>query len=619
MTTDHKSEEKIPLTDGRSVVLMSRLFRESVLPYRLHMLAALLCMGIVAAMTAATSWLLEPVVNKVFVERNGSMLWLIGGAVFAVFAIKSLASYLQEVLLATVGQHIISDTQNRLFHHIVHQDVSLFQERASGTLVSHFTYDINAMRSAVSQAFVGMGRDALSVVFLVGLTFYQDWLLASVSLVAAPLSIYPLQRLGRRMRGVAAQTQEKMGLLTTTLAQTFQGIRVIKAYGLEAFEESRVDRMVTTLCRLAIHATRVEAAAQPIIDTFGGIAITAVIVYGGMRVIEGATTPGAFFSFIASVLMAYQPLRSLSKVNVSLQTGLAAAHRVFTILDQAPRLTERPDAAALPRVSGEVRFDGVSFSYDGIDNALCDVSFTAAAGAITALVGPSGAGKSTVFSLIPRFYDPDRGGVSINRHDVRTVTIKSLREAMAVVSQEVVLFDDDIIANIRCGRLDATDEEVYAAARAAAAADFIERLPEGYHTRVGEHGLRLSGGQRQRIAIARAILKDAPILLLDEATSALDTESERAIQTALGTLMKGRTTIVIAHRLSTIKDADVIHVFDRGRVVESGSHDQLLAKEGLYAHLHALQFASQSAGEDAIGDGIAASEGAPEDARATSL
>ena len=298
--------------------------------------------------------------------------------------------------------------------------------------------------------------------------------------------------------------------------------------------------------------------------------------------------------------MAYQPLRSLSKVNVSLQTGLAAAHRIFALLDQKPTLVEAANAKTLPRLSGAVCFEAVRFSYDGIDNALNGVTFEAQAGGITALVGPSGAGKSTVFSLIPRFYDPDKGIVRINDLDVRDVTFASLRDAVAVVSQEVVLFDDSVINNIRCGRQGATDEDVFAAARAAAASDFIERLPNGYQTSVGEQGLRLSGGQRQRIAIARAILKDAPILLLDEATSALDTESERAIQTALGRLMKGRTTIVIAHRLSTIKDANVIHVFERGRVIESGNHEQLLAKEGLYAHLHALQFSAVAQPDDVV-------------------
>jgi subfamily B ATP-binding cassette protein MsbA len=590
MTND---DGKVSLTESRSVHIMRRLFAESVLPYRWYLAAAVVCMGVVAAMTTASAWLLDPVVNKVFVEHQRTMLWAIGGSVLAVFALKSVASYVQEVLLVYVGQHIISDTQNRLFAHIVAQDVGLFQARASGTLVSHFTYDINAMRGAVSSAFVGLGRDALSVVFLVGLIFYQDWLLAIISLVAAPLSIYPIQRLSKRMRKVASQTQEEMGGLTTSLSQTFQGIRVIKAYGLESFEQARVQRLVGSLCDLAVHAARVEAAAQPIIDLFGGVAITAVIIYGGARVIDGATTAGAFISFIAAVLMAYQPLRSLSKMNVSLQTGLAAAQRVFALLDRQPALVEAPDCRPVPRVPGEIRFEKVRFSYDGVEAALDGVEFDAKAGGITALVGPSGAGKSTVLSLIPRFYDPDQGRVLVNGQDLRGVSFASLRDAMAVVSQEVILFDDTVINNIRCGRLDASDDDVRAAAQAAAAAEFIDRLPQGYDTRVGEHGLRLSGGQRQRIAIARAILKNAPILLLDEATSSLDTESERHIQTALGELMRGRTTIVIAHRLSTIRNADIIHVFDRGRVVESGNHDDLLVRGGLYARLHALQFADQ--------------------------
>ncbi|HIJ62874.1 MAG TPA: ATP-binding cassette domain-containing protein [Rhodospirillaceae bacterium] len=589
---------KISLTEGRTLRLMRRLLVEAALPYRGHLLLAGLCMGVVAGMTTATAWLLDPVVNKVFVQKDDSMLWLIGGAVLAVFFIKSLASYAQEVLLAAVGQKIISDTQNRLFSHLLDQEVGLFQSRPSGSLVSHFTFDINAMRAAVSNAVVGIGRDALSVIFLVGLIFYQDWMLACISLVAAPLSIYPIQRLSKKMRGVARQTQEEMGSLTTALGQCFQGIRVIKAYRLEDFERRRVDRLVSSLCRLAISSVRMEAAAQPIIDAFGGIAVTAVIVYGGSRVIEGATTPGAFFSFIAAVLMAYQPLRSLSKVNVSLQSGLAAAERVFALLDRRSALVEPAEPVALPRLPGAVRFDNVHFGYEGGANALERVDFEAPAGRVTALVGPSGAGKSTIFNLIPRFYDPDAGRVLVNGLDIRTVTSADLRDAIAVVSQDVVLFDDTIANNIRCGRQDADDDEVRRAAEAAAAAEFIEQAPQGYETRVGEHGMRLSGGQRQRIAIARAILKDAPILLLDEATSALDSESERHIQTALGRLMQGRTTIVIAHRLSTIRDADVIFVFDRGRLVESGSHETLLDHAGLYARLHALQF-SQTTAENA--------------------
>jgi ATP-binding cassette, subfamily B, bacterial MsbA len=590
--SETRPDGKPALTDGRSLQLMRRLLMESVLPYRLSLAAAILCMALVAGMTAASAWLLDPVVNKVFVQHDRSMLWMIGGAVFAVFAIKSAASYIQDVLLAHVGQHVVSDIQNQLFVHLIHDDVAMFQARASGSLVSHFTYDINMMRGAVSNALIGIGRDALSVVFLVGVVFYQDWLLATVSLIIAPLSIIPLQRLSRRMRRVSAQAQDEMGTLNMALSQVFQGIRLIKSYRLEDFEQGRVERLVNSLCRLAIRGARLQAAAQPLIDVFGGIAVAAVIVYGGSRVIDGATTPGAFFSFIAAVLMAYQPMRALSKVNVALQMGLAAAERVFGLIDRTPALVEPADAATLPHISGAVRFDNVRFSYNGVDPALDGVRFEAPAGGVTALVGPSGAGKSTVFNLIPRFYDPDSGRVLVNGCDVRSVTFASLRDALAVVSQEVTLFDDSVFNNIRSGRLGASDAEVRAAAEAAAAAEFIERLPQGYDTYVGEHGLRLSGGQRQRIAIARAILKNAPILLLDEATSALDTESERAIQTALAALMKGRTSVVIAHRLSTIMHADVIHVFDRGRVIESGRHDALLAKGGLYARLHALQFAS---------------------------
>jgi subfamily B ATP-binding cassette protein MsbA len=591
MTATATAEGKLPLADGRSVALMRRLLVEAVRPYAGTLLLAFLFMVLVAAATATSAWLLDPVINKVFVQHDRAILWWIGSAAFGVVLLKSVASYVQETLLAYVGQRVIADMQSRLYSHILGQDVAVFQARHSGTLISHFTYDIAAMRSAMTNAVVGIGRDALSVVFLIGVTFYQDWILASASVIGLPLVIYPIQRLSKRMRRVSAETQNEMGALNTALSQSFQGIRVIKLFALERFEETRVGRMVESLFKLSFRAARMQAAAQPIVDAFGGLAVTAVIIYGGSRVIDGDISPGAFFSFIAAVLMAYQPARSLSKVAVNVQTGLAAAERIFALLDRKPALVEAPDAGTLPREPGAVRLEGVKFSYDGATMALDGVSLEAPAGAVTALVGPSGAGKSTIFSLVPRFYDPDMGRVLVNGIDARSVTFASLRSALAVVSQEVVLFDDSVFNNILCGRLDATAEEVYAAARAAAADEFIELLPKGYETRVGEQGLRLSGGQRQRIAIARAILKDAPILLLDEATSALDTESERKIQSALQTLMRGRTTIVIAHRLSTIVNARVIHVMDRGRVIESGSHDQLIAHSGLYARLHALQFA----------------------------
>ncbi|WP_028794308.1 ABC transporter ATP-binding protein [Thalassobaculum salexigens] len=581
---------RIPLNDARTGPLLRRLWDAFVRPHAGWLAVASIAMAIVAATTAATAWLMDPVVDKVFVEQDRSMLWLVGGAVIVTFALKSAASYFQDSLLARVGQRIVADVQLRLFGHLLDQDVALFQSRATGGLISHFTFDVQALRQAVSNAIVGLVRDGLSVIFLVGVMLYQDWLLSLIALLVAPLTVLPIQKLGKRMRRVSGDAQARMGELTTLLSQAFQGIRVIKAYAMERAETKRIGEIVEEIYRLTYRQGRVRAAVQPIVDAFGGIAVAAVIVYGGYRVIEGATTPGAFFSFIAAVLMAYQPLRGLGKVSTTLQEGLAAAERLFVLLDRKSAIAEAPDAKALARAPAEVALKDVRFRYADGTEALAGISLVAPAGKVTALVGPSGAGKSTVLNLIPRFFDVEAGSVTIGGTDVRALTLASLRDAVALVSQEIVLFDDTVAENIRFGRPDATDDQLRAAADAAAAHEFISALPDGYDTRVGEHGTKLSGGQRQRIAIARAILKDAPILLLDEATSALDTESERQIQAALARLMKGRTTLVIAHRLSTVQGADVIHAFEAGRVVESGDHHALVERGGTYARLHALQF-----------------------------
>lgn len=581
---------RIPLNDTRTGPLLRRLWDAFVRPHAGWLAVASIAMAIVAATTAATAWLMDPVVDKVFVEQDRSMLWLVGGAVVVTFALKSAASYFQDSLLARVGQRIVADVQIRLFGHLLDQDVALFQSRATGGLISHFTFDVQALRQAVSNAIVGLVRDGLSVIFLVAVMVYQDWLLSLIALLVAPLTVVPIQKLGKRMRRVSGDAQARMGDLTTLLGQAFQGIRVIKAYAMERAETNRVGEIVEEIYRLTYRQGRVRAAVQPIVDAFGGIAVAAVIVYGGYRVIEGATTPGAFFSFIAAVLMAYQPLRGLGKVSTTLQEGLAAAERLFVLLDRKSAIAEAPDARVLERAPAEVALKDVRFRYADGTEALVGIDLVAPAGAVTALVGPSGAGKSTVLNLIPRFFDVESGAVTIGGTDVRALTLASLRDAVALVSQEIVLFDDTVAENIRFGRPDATDDALRAAAEAAAAHEFITALPEGYETRVGEHGTKLSGGQRQRIAIARAILKDAPILLLDEATSALDTESERQIQAALARLMRGRTTLVIAHRLSTVQGADVIHAFEAGRVVESGDHHVLVERGGTYARLHALQF-----------------------------
>jgi len=519
--------------------------------------------------------------------------------VIATFLTKGVATYLQSSLTSWYGLRVIADMQNRLFAHLTSMDLAFFHSESTGVLVSRFTVDINLMRSAVSNALVGLGRDMLTAAILVGVMFWQDWMLAAVSFFVFPIAILPISKLGKRMRKVTANTQEQMGAFNTLLEQSFQGVRMVKAYGMESYEQSKIEAISETICNLVYKASRVRAASSPVMETLGGVAVAVVILYGGHRVISDATTPGAFFAFITALLMAYEPMKRLANLNTNLQEGLAATQRVFHILDLHPAITDAPDAKPLAIHGGEVRFSDVNFSYDGERKALDHLSLHVPAGKTVALVGSSGGGKSTILNLIPRFYDVGDGAVTIDGQDLRGVTMASLRSQIALVSQEVALFDDTIRANIAYGRFGATQDEIVTAARHAAAHDFIMGLPEGYDTVVGEHGVKLSGGQRQRLSIARAMLKNAPILLLDEATSALDTESERQVQDALEKLMKGRTTIVVAHRLSTIVEADLIHVIDRGRVAESGAHAELLEKNGIYARLHALQFAEDTAAAEA--------------------
>lgn len=575
--------------------LSKRLFNEAVRPYAWRIAAAVLFMALAAGAQGMTAWLMEPVVDRVFTAKNSAMLWPIAGAVLLTFAIKGGAEFAQSTLMSQVGLRIIADLQKRLFAHLMTLDAGFFGATRSGTLVSRFMVDVNMMRMAVSSAITSIGKDSLTVVALVGVMFYQDWMLASVAFFVFPVAIYPIARLGKRMRKVTVNTQEQMGAFNTVLEQSFQGIRMVKAYGLEGLEQRKVGTLTEIIYQLTLKSAVTRALSSPVMETLGGVAVTIVIVYGGYRVIADETTTGSFFSFITALLMAYQPMKALAKLNASLQEGLAGAQRLFDLLDRRSAIEEKPDAAPLRIAGGAVRLEDVTFAYDPTAPALRGLTLDIPAGKTVALVGPSGAGKSTIMNLIPRFHDVDNGTVRIDGQDVRDVTLASLCGAIALVSQEVVLFDDTVRANIGYGRADATDEDIFEAARMAAAHDFIMALPEGYDTLVGERGMTLSGGQRQRLAIARAMLKNAPILLLDEATSALDTESERQVQNALETLMRGRTSLVIAHRLSTVVNADVIHVLDGGRLIESGSHAELMTRNGAYARLYALQFAADAA------------------------
>ncbi len=597
------SKHAVPLAPGEAPgpirldrttrLLVGRLAREYLRGHIGRIVIGLLCMAVVAASTAAFTQLIKPIIDDIFVNRQQGMLLPVAVAALIVFAAKGGATYAQAVLMSFVGHRIVADMQQRLYERLLGADMAFFHRSSPGDLVARFVNDINLLRNAVSTTLVGFGKDSLTALALIGVMFYEDWLLSLIAFFAFPAAVWPMVHIGRRVRDISADTQAEVGRLTTLLDESFQGMRYIKAYAMEAYETLRARAAIDEVFRLNYRSARVRSVLHPVMEVLGGMAIVAVILYGGQQVISQGKSPGSFFAFVTALLLAYEPVKRLAKLNANLQEGLAAAERVFDLLDQEPTIRARPGARPLTIVGGAIRFTHVGFAYETGTPALNDLSLEVPAGRTAALVGASGAGKSTVLNLIPRFYDVDRGAVTIDGQDVRDVTMDSLRRQIALVSQEILLFDDTIRANIAYGRPEASDAELAAAAAAAGADEFIAELPQGYETPVGPRGDKLSGGQRQRIAIARAMLKNAPILLLDEATSSLDSESERQVQRALAELMAGRTTLVIAHRLSTVVDASIIFVMEAGRVVESGSHAELLARAGPYARLYAAQFAEE--------------------------
>ena len=591
-----------------SRVLVWRLIREYVRPQAWRLAGAAACMAIVAATTAALAWLLQPAIDRIFIDKDQTMLWLVPTGVILVTIVKSLADYGQSMLMAFVGQRIIADTQVRMFGHMMRADLAWLNDSHTGKLLSSFLYDAQLLRESVSRAITGMSKDFLSVVFLAGVMFWQNWRLGLVSVFVFPVAGAGIRRLGKRMRKASNLAQEETGTLSALLNERLAGARLVKAYGMETSETARIRDSIDRRLGHIMKTVATRSAASPMTDALGGIAIAGVILYAGHAAKADAMSLGAFTSFLGAMLMAYQPLKSLANMNAALQEGLAAAERVFATLDVVPSIRDEAGSPPLRMAGGEIAFRDVRMTYPDGTVALDGVSFTVPAGRTLALVGPSGGGKTTALNLIPRFWDTSSGTVEIDGQDVSRVSLASLRGQMALVAQDATLFDDSVAANIAYGRPDAGRDEIEAAARAAAAHDFIADLPNGYDTQVGENGVKLSGGQRQRIAIARAMLRDAPILLLDEATSALDTESEARVQAALAALMRGRTTVLIAHRLSTVVDADRIVVIEGGRVVESGRHAELIARGGAYARLYAQQGGAGSGpppGDGARAPGVA--------------
>jgi subfamily B ATP-binding cassette protein MsbA len=577
------------LTDGSS----HRLWQDHIRAQKRWLVFAIICMVLFSAVTAGQAFLVKPALDEVFFNKDRTMLWLIPVAVLALSGIKMVTGYGQAVLMGRVGQRVIADLQKRLFGHLMRADLGYFLERGPGPLISGLTYDTQQLRVAVSIAFTGVARDMFTIIALTGVMFYHDWRLACFAFIGIPLASMTIVRIGRRMRKVAGQSQAQMARLTARLEQTFQGVRQVKADNREADESAFANGLIERLFKLNYKAVRVQAISSPATEAIGGLAIAAIIGYGGWQVIEGHMTPGTFFSFITAMLLVYRPLKALAKLNTQIQEGLAAADRIYTVLDHEPVVKDRPDAQPLKTEGGAIRLERVTFGYQPSRPTIDSFSLDIPAGKTVALVGVSGAGKSTILNLILRFYDVDEGVVTIDGQDIREVTLESLRQSIALVSQDVDLFDDTVSANIGYGRSDADEADIIEAAKSAAAHDFIASLPEGYDTVIGPSGYTLSGGQRQRLGIARAMVKNAPILLLDEATSALDSEAEQFIQQALRRLMQDRTTVVIAHRLSTIIGADVIAVIDQGRIVEQGDHQTLLQAGGIYARLYERQFADQ--------------------------
>jgi subfamily B ATP-binding cassette protein MsbA len=541
----------------------------------------------VAAMTAAAALLIKNVLDDIFIAGDREMLLLVPVAIIVVYVLKGFFRYVRTYLMSWTGLKIVRDIRNELYEHLHRLSMSFFTETPTGVLMSRVTFDVTMMQNAITEALVGAVRDLFTIVALTVVVFYRNTELGFLAIVGLPLSLYPLARFGKTMKKASKKSQERMGDLNQLMQERISGAGLIKAYGTEETELERFKVENEQLVKVFLKIQRVKALSNPVMEFIGAASVALIIWIGGMTVMNGKMTVGEFFSFLAALMMLYEPVRHMASINNIVQQGLAASERVFEILDISPEIADAPDAVELPGSSGKITFEGVSFRY-GEDWVLRDVDLDIRPGMKLAIVGTSGGGKTTLVNLIPRFYDATEGRIIVDGYDVRSITQKSLRKQISIVSQEVVLFNDTIRNNICYGMTDVTDPQLQKALDAAYVHDFVAALPEGIDTVIGERGSRLSGGQRQRLSIARALLKDSPILILDEATSALDTESEHLVQRALENLVTGRTTLVIAHRISTVTDADLIIVVSDGRISESGSHDQLIAAEGEYSRLYSL-------------------------------
>ena len=553
---------------------------------------AIICIILASGANLYLPWIIKDMIDKVLAERDMEMLNVISVSIVVVFAFRGFFYYWQSYLVSYIGQRVVVDVREVMFRKFQRMPMAYFDKHQTGETMSFLTNDVNAIQSALVDNLIDMFTEGAILIGSIGMMLYLDWKLTLLTLVTVPLVGSAMRIFGKKIKSTGTVIQEKLADITSLLQESISSVRVVKSFVREDYEIDRFKVENELNFKATMDNVRLTSLLTPTVEFLAAVAVTFIVWFGGYEVVNGIMSAGALVAFLTYAVNLANPVKRLSRIYGKIQKAMAAIDRIFGVLDMPETVNDKPNAIDLPKVQGRVKVEGVTFSYDGVHNALEDVTFDVEPGQMIAFVGPSGAGKSTIANLIPRFYDVSAGSITIDGHDIRDVTVHSLREQIGIVPQETLLFSTTVMENIRYGRLDATDDEVIAAAKAANADKFIRELPDGYQTLIGERGLNLSGGQRQRMAIARAMLKNPQILILDEATSALDTESEKIVQAALDDLMVGRTSFVIAHRLSTIFAADKIFVIDRGRVCESGTHKELLELGGVYSNLYNIQFSS---------------------------